>query len=120
MAQYTDEQLEQEILERGLTAPRVTAQSLKELVIAEQFHQFPGTTVTVCCLTLKNGFNSIGHSASASPDNFDQGIGERLARQAALDKIWPLEGYLLRQHLFESEQTQKMASAISERLQPGK
>lgn len=101
MAQYTDEQLEQDIQEAGKTAPRITADSLEALVKDQQFYRFPGTTVTVCCLTLENGFNSVGHSASASPENFDEGIGQRLARQAALDKLWPLEGYLLRQRLHE-------------------
>jgi len=55
----------------------------------------------VCVLTLKNGFTVTGESACASPENYNQEIGEKIAKENAVDKIWPLEGYLLKQKLFE-------------------
>lgn len=40
-----------------------------------------------------------GESAAASPENFDEAIGRRIARDKARSKIWALEGYLLRERL---------------------
>lgn len=101
--QYTDADLERDIEARGLTAPRVTKESIAAKIRRAHFHRFPGTTVTVCALELQNGYAVVGHSAAASPANFDQAIGEALAEQHARDQIWALEGYLLRQHLHEQE-----------------
>ena len=63
---------------------------------------FDDTTLTVCCLTLRNGFNVTGESTVASLETFDVEIGRKIARQNARDKIWLLEDYLLKQKLFES------------------
>jgi hypothetical protein len=81
-------------------AVKLTQQDIESAVLTEQYHVFPGTTVTVCCLTLRNGFNATGTSACAHPDNFDAEIGRRLAREDALRKVWTLEGYLLKQEMF--------------------
>ena len=64
-----------------------------------RFHVFPGTTMTVCCLTLENGYNVLGDSACVSPEYFDAALGESLAYEKAKDKIWALEGYLLKEGL---------------------
>lgn len=94
--------IESEIQEKGLNAPRLTPALIDAAIIGEDFHIFPGTTVTVCCLTLKNGFTVIGESACASPANFDAELGRKIARDNARNKIWQLEGYLLRQRLHEA------------------
>lgn len=83
----------------GLKAPRLTPEHIKSTILAEQFYVFPGTTVTVCCLTLKNGYNTIGHSAAVSPDNFREDIGRAVAKDKAVGEIWALEGYLLKERL---------------------
>lgn len=93
--------IETEIKEKGLTAPRITPDHIESVIESEQYHVFEGTTVTTCLLTLKNGFNTLGESACASPENFDVEIGRKLARENAKNKIWALEGYLLRQKLSE-------------------
>lgn len=95
-------QVEQEIQDKGLNAPRLTPSLIDAVIVGEDFHVFPGTTLTVCCLTLKNGFTVTGESASASPENFDQEIGRNIAKANAREKIWALEGYLLKQQLSES------------------
>ena len=84
---------------KGLNAPRLTPQHIDEQIVAEAYHVFPGTTLTVCALTLRNGFQVVGESAAASPENFDQAIGRKIARDNARSKIWALEGYLLRTRL---------------------
>jgi hypothetical protein len=95
-------QVEQEIQDKGLNAPRLTPSLIDAVIVGEDFHVFPGTTLTVCCLTLKNGFTVTGESAAASPENFDQEIGRNIAKANAREKIWALEGYLLKQQLSES------------------
>lgn len=97
-----DKQVEQEIQAKGLTAPRITLARIDEVIEDVQYHVFPGTMVTVCCITLKNGFNTIGESACASPENFDAELGEKIAFGNAKQKIWALEGYLLKEQLYHS------------------
>ncbi|MGH1417200.1 MAG: Gp49 family protein [Pelagimonas sp.] len=94
-----DEQIEEEIKSKGLTAPRVTPDMLDAEIIKEQFHVFEGSQLTVCCLTLKNGFTVTGQSACASPENFDAALGEGIAKQNARQEIWPLLGFRLRDQL---------------------
>lgn len=94
---------EQAIKDAGKTAPRVTAQHIDSVITQQQYHVFPGTGVTVCCLTLANGYSVVGSSAPASRANYDKAIGEKLARSAARDRIWDLEGYLLRERLHTAE-----------------
>ncbi|MGU5718147.1 Gp49 family protein [Aeromonas hydrophila] len=60
--------------------------------------------LTFCVLVLKNGFTVTGESACASPENFDPEVGRKAARQNAVNKIWALEGYLLKQALHEAAQ----------------
>ena len=94
--------LEQEIKAKGVNAPRLTPTLIDACIISEDYHVFPGTTLTVCCLTLVNGFTVTGESASASPKNFDKQIGKDVARANAREKIWALEGYRLKQMLHET------------------
>lgn len=61
--------------------------------------QSPLSLLTFCVLVLKNGFTVTGESACASPENFDAGLGRKIARQNAVAKIWPLMGYELRSKL---------------------
>ena len=88
--------LEQEIKNKGLTAPRITPFHIDESIVSEQYHVFHGATFTVCLLTLRNGYTVCGESACASPENFNAEIGRKIARENARNKIWSLEGYLLR------------------------
>lgn len=92
-------QIEAEIQAKGLNAPRLNPQMIDDAIASEQYHVFPGTTMTVCALTLRNGYIVTGESAAASPENFDKEIGRKIARDNARNKIWALEGYLLREKL---------------------
>lgn len=88
---------ENEIREKGLTAARVTPERIESRIVEQQFYQFPETTLTVCALTLKNGHIVVGESACVHPENFDAELGCKIARDRAMNKIWELEGYLLRE-----------------------
>lgn len=123
----TDQQIEQKIQEKGLTAPRVTVADVEGSIDSEHYftaldgvdghyrggpeaqgvrNYGPLSLLTFCVLVLKNGFTVTGESACASPENFNAEIGRDIARKNAVDKIWPLMGYALRQQLHEKNQEQ--------------
>lgn len=62
-------------------------------------------TLTICILTLSNGFNVTGESACVDPAKYDQAIGEKIAYANARNKIWLLEGYALAERLFHGYDT---------------
>jgi hypothetical protein len=64
-------------------------------ILADQYHHFDGTTVTVCVVTLANGFTVVGKSACANPDNFDETLGRTLAYQDATQQIYALLAFRL-------------------------
>lgn len=117
-----DKSIEQEIQEKGLTAPRITPADIEANIASEWY--FTGQQavigvlvtnrsekhfcnedrellerITFCVLVLRNGFTVTGESACASLENFDAEIGRKIARQNAVQKIWPLMGYELRSKL---------------------
>jgi len=96
-----ENEIEKELNDKGLNAPRLTPEHINSCIKSYDFHVFAGTTVTVCCMTLKNGYNVVGESACASPENFDKDLGKKIAYENARNKIWQLEGYLLRCRLFK-------------------
>ena len=95
-----DKEIEQEIQSRGLTAPRITVDEVNDAIASDAYYVFPGTTTTVCLLTLTNGFTVLGDSACASPENFNEDLGREIARDKAKDKVWELLGFGLREKLF--------------------
>jgi hypothetical protein len=95
--QNDEQTIEALIQSKNLTAPRLTPDDIDAQIVDEQYHQWPGTTFTTCLLTLKNGYNVSGESAAVSPENFDAEIGQKVARRNAREKIWSLQGYLLKE-----------------------
>jgi len=113
----TDQQIEQEIQDKCLTAPRVTPADIEANIVDEVYFTaadgMNGTSdadcsmasydalklLTFCVLVLRNGFTVTGESACASPENFNAEIGRKIARENAVQKIWPLMGYELRSKL---------------------
>lgn len=110
-APATDSAIEQEIQAKGKTAARVTPADIEANISSEvsfvvgDVLQGPVSAstklLTICVLTLQNGFTVTGESACASPDNFDAEIGHKVARENAKQKIWPLMGYALKQRLHD-------------------
>lgn len=97
-----EQKLEQEIQAKGLNAPRLTPDRIDAVIFGAQFWQPEGTTLTVCAMKLTNGTIVVGESACVSPDNFDAEIGKNIAYDNARQKIWGLEGYLLKHHLMNT------------------
>ena len=129
-----DSEIEQQIKEKGLTAPRITPADINAAIVSEHYFTAadgvkgafdngnlycthadtdtangqtpPSCTpyeahrlLTFCVLVLRNGFTVTGESACASPENFNAEIGRKIAYENAKQKIWPLEGYVLRNKL---------------------
>lgn len=118
--------IEHEIQAKGLTAPRITPADIEANIVSEHFFTardgrlgaltnetyvgrecplkngvdlIPLELLTFCVLVLRNGFTVTGESACASPDNFDAEVGRKIARENAVNKIWPLMGYELKSKL---------------------
>jgi hypothetical protein len=100
-----NEQLEKEIQEKGLTAPRVSLASIHEKMKTIEYVEYEtrsGSILRWCVIELENGFSVTGRpSVSVSAENDDVEIGEKVAYDNALNEVWPLEGYLLKQKLHE-------------------
>ena len=121
-----DHDIEREIQAKGLTAPRITPDDIEANIVSEHYFTARdgrrgaianGTYVgrekpkpedadltaldllTFCVLVLRNGFTVTGESACASPENFDAELGRKIARQNAVQKLWPLMGYALKEQL---------------------
>ena len=105
-----DQTIEQEIVAKNLTAPRVTPADIEANIAGEYYFtgdeatksspQMEGLNLlTFCILVARNGFTFTGESACASPENFDAEIGRKIARQNAIQKMWQPMGYELKQRL---------------------
>lgn len=124
MAPATDAELEAKIEAKGLTAPRLTSEHIQALIVDEIYTRIDGTNVTICTLTLANGHKVVGvNEGPVSAANFDQEIGCELAYKHAVDQVWPLEGYLLRERLFraatEDEKVNKLRDLVAVQTDPG-
>lgn len=102
----TDEAMEQDIVDKGLTAPRISLDHVREMLsrVQYRFEQPQGTTLTLCHAFLDDSFYlGSGTSACVSPENFNADVGETGAQKNALriatDKLYELEGYRLWQEL---------------------
>ena len=100
----TDDQgIEQEIIAKGLTAPRVTLNDLNANIIHTEIVKHvshSGQVLRWAVLTAKNGHAVHGEpSCSVSPENDNAEIGEKIAIENARKAMWPLMGYELRSKL---------------------
>ena len=116
----TTNSIEQEIQARASVAPRVTPADIEAEIVSEHYFTAaqaaglppasgvdfapprdtsPLDLLTFCVLVLRNGFTVTGESACASPENFDAEIGRKIARQNAVEQVWKLIGFRLRDKL---------------------
>lgn len=114
----TEQQIEQEIQSKNLNAPRLTPDHIDSVIVDETYTNLPDGRTVICQLTLKNGYTIDGKSACVSKENFNQEIGNKIARQNAREKIWELEGYLLKEKL--NHQIKIQEQFASQGVDPGK
>ena len=96
------------------SAPRVTLEQVNAAIVGETYTVLPDGRTTVCQLTLYNGFTVEGTSACVCKENFDQEIGNPIARKNAVEKVWPLLGFRLADHLCRPALTEASARADAE------
>lgn len=118
--------LRAKIQAKDLTAPRITPADIQANIASEHYftaadgyrsnpcydpnghpHEplpppAPLELLTFCVLVLRNGFTVTGESACASPENFNAEIGRKIARENAVQKLWPALGYELKPKLTSS------------------
>lgn len=83
-----------------LGAVFVNESKLKDSIKAVDFHIHEGSQLTICIITMLNGYTVTGQSACADPKMFDREVGEKFAFADAEKKIWPLLGYVLKEKLY--------------------
>ncbi|WP_292362999.1 Gp49 family protein [Mesorhizobium sp.] len=91
---------EKELIEKS-TGERVTLEAVESNIVACTFTRHG--LMIVCFLDLKNGFTVTGQSACADPKNFNEEIGQRLARADAVNKMWALMGYELKSRIVRDQ-----------------
>ena len=74
---------------------KVTLEGIKAKIKGETYLVLPDGRTTLCILDLENGYTVEGFSACVDPAEFDRDVGRKYAFENAVNKIWPLEGYLL-------------------------
>ncbi|MFW9606416.1 MAG: Gp49 family protein [Pseudomonas sp.] len=103
------------------SAPRITIQDIEANIADEVYftaadgyegatgqnrygrmNSLPLSLLTFCVLVLRNGFTVTGEAACVSPENFNAELGRKIAREKAVEKIWPLMGYELKTKLSEA------------------
>ncbi|WP_347989500.1 Gp49 family protein [Methylomonas sp. AM2-LC] len=112
----SEQEIENEIQAKGLNALRIKPSDIDTAITKKAFYTFPGTTTTVALLTLKNGFTVTGESACASPENFDQELGNKIAFENARNKVWQLEGYRLKCELYRAKLFQDAQLELEQKL----
>lgn len=94
---------------------KVTLEGINSKIKGETYIVLPDGRTTLCILDLENGYTIKGLSACVDPANFDLTTGRKFAREDAVRQIWPLEGYLLQQRLYELGQATKDAREAVEK-----
>ena len=102
----TDQTIEQEIQDKGLTAPRVTPDdidaNIKHVEYVKHVSQ-GGQVLRWAVITTGSGYAVVGNpSVAVSPANDNEEIGQKVAFDNSKNEIWPLMGYELKQRLHQS------------------
>lgn len=118
----TDEEMEKEIVEKGLVYPRITNDEieLKMKGVGYSCHVVPGTTTTVVTATLTMGHIHFTLSneimACVDPRNFNAELGVKYgiekATKSAKDALWAFEGYRLAHEVANTPKNAKERAGV--------
>lgn len=101
-----EQDIENEIVAKGLTAPRVTLQGIKDKIKHVEYVKhvsYTGQILRWCIITMANGFAVTGNpSVAVSSENDNEELGEKISYDNTFDEIWKLEGYALKEKLSKS------------------
>ena len=70
---------------------KIPQNEIESLILKEEYHRV-GLVITAY-LTTVHGFIVTGESGTIDPNNFNEEIGQSVARRKAIDELWKLEGY---------------------------
>lgn len=102
LATITDTQA-QEIL-AGLAHPRITLEYIQSRIRHEEFIYPDGApSLTLCLITLDNGFFALGMSAPAASQNFNQELGRKYSKENAMRDLWGKFGFALSEKIHASK-----------------
>lgn len=70
---------------------KLTPEKLEGLIETEKF--IVEHPMTMCLLQMRGGYQVVGTSASMNPEDFDEEVGRKVARDRAVAQLWGLEAY---------------------------
>jgi hypothetical protein len=75
----------------------ITKATIDAMIDKVQYYRFPGTCITMCCITLRNGYAVTGESSCADPRDFDVELGQQHSKRRAVDRIYELAAFQVRE-----------------------
>lgn len=87
----SDEELE--LLLASSPAERITRELIYSKIKGVEY--IVRDTLTLCIITLTNGFKATGEAACVDAKNYNKLIGEKISYENAFSQLWKLFGFLL-------------------------
>ena len=82
---------------------RVTIEDVQAAIVSETYTLLPDGRTTICQLTLDNEFTVDGKSACVAIENYDEALGNKYARENAVEKVWQFLGFRLADKLHKEK-----------------
>lgn len=99
-----------------MTKWTVTREELEALIdnaISEQ-HVYFGKVVVIEYQLQPHGFTIQGRAAVVDPANFVLEIGQKIAREDAINKLWQLEGYRKQIEMYDADYKEQRMKVLDE------
>lgn len=81
---------------------KVTLNDMQDRIRDVAYVLMPDGRTTFCCLTMVNGYSVYGKSACVDAAEYNLALGEKYSYEDAINQLWPLEGYLLAERIYQS------------------
>lgn len=106
--QVVEDALQQQLNKINKEKNYLTEKDINDVITNIEYNCVPNTHITICVLTLINGAKVLGKNyGSIDPDRNNEVMGKEYAFKEAVEKVWELEGYLLRQRLYDKQKESK-------------
>lgn len=73
--------------------PVISKADIESKIVTTHYHRFPDTTTTVACIVFVNGHAETGQSSCIKPEDYDEQLGQRYARENAIEKCFNAFAY---------------------------
>lgn len=106
-------------LEVTPTPNKVTLDMINAKIAKIDFVDRPcDTTLTLCIITLDNGFSVRGESACVDPNEYNRDTGRLYAESAARSQLWLPMGFLLAEDRHRERQMAALLASMAENNMP--